>query len=35
MISRAVKLHLHHIFRKLAVSNRLELGLLGRDRGWI
>ena len=30
-----VKLHLHSAFTKLGVSNRVQLSLLARDRGWI
>ena len=30
-----VKLHLHNAFRKLDVSNRVQLSLLARERGWI
>jgi DNA-binding NarL/FixJ family response regulator len=30
-----VKLHLHSAFAKLGVSNRVQLSLLARDRGWI
>lgn len=30
-----VKLHLHSAFSKLDVSNRVQLSLLARERGWI
>lgn len=30
-----VKLHLHHVFRKLEVSSRLELAVVARDRGLV
>jgi len=30
-----VKLHLHGAFTKLKVSNRVQLSLLARERGWI
>ncbi len=30
-----VKLHLHSVFRKLEVANRVQLSLLARDRGWV
>ena len=30
-----VKLHLHNAFRKLDVSNRVQLSLLARERGWL
>lgn len=32
---RTVKLHLHSAYGKLAVSNRVQLSLVARDRGWI
>lgn len=30
-----VKLHLHSAFSKLSVSNRVQLSLVARERGWI
>lgn len=30
-----VKLHLHHVFRKLEVSSRMELAVVARERGLI
>ncbi len=30
-----VKMHLHSVFTKLQIANRVELSLLARERGWI
>lgn len=30
-----VKLHLHRVYRKLGVANRVQLSLVARQRGWV